>query len=71
MMIISKIKVGGSRAKSISDCLPFDGAIHANNIGLARGLWVLLDSAQVEISELASMEQEIHVLVKELSSNSS
>lgn len=55
----------------ISNCLHFDGAIHANTIGLTGGLWVLLDSAQVEISELASMEQEIHVLVKELSSNSS
>lgn len=55
----------------ISNCLHFDGAIHANTIGLTGGLWVLLDSVQVEILELASMEQEIHVLVKELSSNNS
>lgn len=69
VMIISKTKVGGARAKSISDHLPFNGAIHANTIGLTSGLWVLWDSTQVEISELASTEQEIHVLVKVLSSN--
>lgn len=69
MIIILETKVGGSRTKSISDCVPFDGAIHANTVGLASGLWVLWDSTQVEILELAFTEQEIHVLIKVLSSN--
>ena len=44
ILIVSKTKVSGVRAKDIIDRLPFDGAIHANNIGLTRGLWVLWDS---------------------------
>lgn len=35
------------------------------------GLWVLWDSNQVEVSELSSIEQEIHSMVMDLSSNSS
>ena len=41
IMIITETKVCGNRAKKISDRLPFDGAIHAYNIGFSRGLWVL------------------------------
>lgn len=58
VMIISKTKVGRARAKSISNHLPFNGAIHANTIGLTSGLWVLWDSTQVEISELASQSRK-------------
>nr|XP_023880427.1 uncharacterized protein LOC111992798 [Quercus suber] len=62
-MIITETKVCGDRAKRIADRLPLDGAIFANPIGLSGGLWVLWDSNQVEISELSSTEQEIHVVV--------
>ena len=44
ILIVSETKVSGARAKDIIDRFPFDGAIHANNIGLTRGLWVLWDS---------------------------
>lgn len=71
IMIITETKISGLRAKNITDQLQFDGAIHANNIGFSGGLWVLWDSTQVEISELSSSEQEIHTLVRDLSSNSS
>ncbi|XP_023874018.1 uncharacterized protein LOC111986582 [Quercus suber] len=71
VMIIIETKIGGPRPKAISDRLPFDGAIHMETIGLAGGLWVLWDSSQVEVSELASTEQEIHAIVKVISSNSS
>lgn len=63
--------MSGFRAKEIIDRLRFDGAIHANNIGYSGGLWILWDSTQVEVSELSTMEQEIHAIVKDLSSNAS
>ena len=61
-MVISETKVSGERAKRISDRINLDGAIFANSIGLSGGLWVLWDSDQVEITELASTEQEVHVI---------
>lgn len=69
IMILTETKIRGPRAKAISNRLPFDGAIHTKTIGLARGLWVLWDSSQVEVLELASTEQEIHAIVKVISSN--
>ena len=71
IMIITKTKTSGLKAKNITDRLQFDGAIHANNIGFTGGLWVLWDSTQVEVSELSSTEQEIHTMVRDISSNSS
>lgn len=68
-MVITETKVSGLKAKEITDRLHFDGAIHANNFGFTGGLWVLWDSARVEVFELASTEQEIHVIVKDISSN--
>ena len=67
ILIITETKVSGTRAKNITDQLPFDGAIHANNIGLTGGLWVLQDSGQAKVIELSSTEQEIHAIVKDLS----
>nr|POE76376.1 hypothetical protein CFP56_38007 [Quercus suber] len=63
ILIISETKVSGVRAKGIIDRIPMDGVIVANSIGLSRGLWVLWDSRQVELTELSSTEQEIHALV--------
>lgn len=63
MMIISKTKVGGLRVKGITEQLPFDGAICTNTIGLSGGLWLLWDSNRIEVTELTSTEQEIHVLI--------
>lgn len=71
IMIITETKISGQRAKDISDRLPFDRAIHANNIGFSGGLWVLWDTTQVVVPELSSTEQEIHTLVRDLSSNNS
>ena len=71
IMIITETKISGQRAKDITDQLHFDGVIHANNIGFTGGLWVLWDSTQVEIFELSLFEQEIHTLLRDLSSKSS
>ena len=69
MMIITETRVGGDRAKEITDRLPFDGAIHADTVGYAGGLWLLWNSNLVTVSQMASTEQEIHAVVKVLSSN--
>lgn len=71
IMIITETKISGQRAKDITDRLHFDGAIHANNTGFTGGLCVLWDSTQVEIFELSLSEQEIHTLLRDLSSKSS
>ena len=63
IMIISETKTSGKRAKGIADRLPLGVAIFANTIGLAGGLWLLWDSTQVDIVEVSSTEQEIHVVV--------
>lgn len=63
MMIISETKVGGLRAKGITERLPFDGAICTNTIGLFGGFWLLWDSNRIEVTELTSTEQEIDVLI--------
>ena len=69
IMVVMETKIGGARAKEITDRLPFDGAIHMNTIGYARGLWLLWNSDKVDITELANIEQEIHVEVKVRFSN--
>ena len=63
MIIISKTKVGGLRAKDIVERLPFDEAICTSTIGFTRGLWLLWDSNCIKVTELTTIEQEIHVLI--------
>ena len=38
MVIMTETRIGGMRAKDITDRLPFDGAIHTDTIGYAGGL---------------------------------
>ncbi|XP_050242062.1 uncharacterized protein LOC126691020 [Quercus robur] len=64
-------RVGGERAKELIDRLPFDGEIHTDSMGYAGGLWVLWNSDRVEVSSLANIEQEIHIMVKVRFSNAS
>ncbi|XP_030940291.1 uncharacterized protein LOC115965260 [Quercus lobata] len=69
IMIIMETRIGGARARDITDKLPFDGAIHTDTLGFAGGLWLLWNSDRVQVHQLAMSEQEIHVLVKVLPSN--
>ena len=64
IFVVMETKLGGTRAKQITDRLPFDGAIHTDTIGFARGLWLLWDSSKVEVFLLSKTKQEIHVSVK-------
>ena len=59
-----EMKLGGDKAKAITDRLPFDGTIHTNTIGYSSGLWLLWNSELVKVELLAKTEQEIHVEVK-------
>ena len=69
IMIIMETHIGGDRARDITDRLPFSGAIHTDTIGFAGGLWILWNSDRLQITQMAMSEQEIHVLVKVISSN--
>lgn len=41
IFVVMETRIGGERAREITDDLPFDGAIHTDTIGYAGGLWVL------------------------------
>ena len=41
IMVITKTSMSGARADEIIESLPFDGAVVANTIGFARGIWLL------------------------------
>ena len=66
LLVIAETQLGGDRAKEITDCLPFEGAIHFETIGHSGGLWLLWNLNMVEVVQLAITEQEIHVEVKEI-----
>ena len=44
LLVIMETRLGGDRAKEITDRLLYDGAIHTNTIGHAGVLWVLWNS---------------------------
>ena len=62
-------KLGGNRAKLVTDRSLFDGAIQTKTIGLSGGLWLLWNADKVLVEELAKIEQEIHVEVNVRASN--
>ena len=49
-------KVGGERAREISDHLPFDGGIHTDTIEYVGGLWMLWNLDRVEVNPLSNTE---------------
>ncbi|XP_075651072.1 uncharacterized protein LOC142621645 [Castanea sativa] len=69
MLVVMETKVGGDKAREITDRLPFDGVVHTDTIRYAGGLWLLWNSDRVEVTLLTTTEQEIHVTVKVRNSN--
>ena len=69
--VVMEMRIGGERAREITNRLPFNGAIHTDTIGYAGGLWVLWDLDRVDLSPLAKTEQEFHLEMKVRASNSS
>ena len=57
-------KLGGDRAKAITNKLSLDEAIHTDTIGYSSGLWLLWNSDLVEVELLTKTKQEILVEVK-------
>ncbi|XP_065619003.1 uncharacterized protein LOC136063048 [Quercus suber] len=69
IFMVMKTRLGGERAKEITDRLPFDGAIHMATIGYTGGLWVMWNLDKVEVTQMANIEQEIHVSIEVRSSD--
>lgn len=70
ILVLMETRIGGEKAREISSKLPFYGATHTDTIAYAVGLWMLYNSDRVELTTLSSTEQEIHVVVKIISSSS-
>ena len=64
ILVIMETRVGGDRAREITNSLLFNGAFHIETIGYAGGLWVLWNADRVDLAMLSSIEQEIHAEVK-------
>ncbi|KAL0017305.1 hypothetical protein SO802_004374 [Lithocarpus litseifolius] len=64
ILVLMETRIGGERARGITDRLPFENAIHTDTIGLAGGLWMLWNLERVDVTPLSSTEQEIHAVVK-------
>ena len=56
ILVVMETKLGGSKAKEVTNRLPFDRAIHTETIGYSGGLWLLWNEDKVEIEELAKIE---------------
>lgn len=41
ILVVMEIRIGGDRAREITNRLSFDGVIHTEIIGYAGGLWIL------------------------------
>ena len=69
IMVITETRMSGARANEIIESLPFDGAVVANTIRFAGGIWLLWHSDLVQVDVMASTEQEIHALIRVRSQN--
>ena len=70
VVILSETRLDGDRAHNVISKLPFDNWHTTETLGFAGGLWLLWRTDLVEVQILNSTEQEIHALVRPLSSNS-
>ena len=56
ILVVMETRVGGDRAREITNLLLFDGAFHTDSIGYAGGLWVLWNAKRVDLALLSSTE---------------
>ena len=71
IMVITKTRVSGKRAKRIAKGLPFDGFYATDTIGYAGGLWLFWNKDKAEVFILSATKQEIHASMKVCNSNTS
>lgn len=64
IMVFTKTRMSGARADEIIENLPFDGAVVADMIGFAGGIWLLWRLDLVWVDVLATTKQKIHVLIR-------
>ena len=64
ILVVMETRIGGERARGITNRLPFENAIHTDTIGLVGGLWMLWNSERVDVTPLSSTEHKIHAIVK-------
>ena len=57
ILVIMETRLGGARAKEITNRLPFDDVIHTKTVGFTGGLWLLWNSDLMEVVHLANTEQ--------------
>ena len=58
ILIVTETKIGGDRAKEITDKLPFDGAIHTDTIGYAGGLGCSRTQLQLKLITLPLLNKK-------------
>lgn len=56
IMVITKTRVVGYKAKEVIKGLPFDGYVVSKTIGFAGGIWLLWNSSMLHVEELSLME---------------
>ena len=56
VLVVMETRIGGDRAKDISDRLPFDNAIHTETMGFAGGIWLMWNADKLEVVQLAKTE---------------
>ena len=44
ILVVMETRIGGERARGITNRLPFENVVHTNTIVLAKGLWMLWNS---------------------------
>ena len=64
LMVITETRMSGARAIEMIESLPFDGSVIADTIGFAGGIWMLWRTDLVHVEVLASIEQEIHAIIR-------
>ena len=64
IMVFTETRMSGARADEIIENLPFDGAVVADMIGFAGGIWLLWCLDLVRVDVLATTEQKIHTLIR-------
>ena len=56
LMVITETRLFGARATEIIEGLPFEGAVVADTIGFARGIWMLWRSNRIQVDVLTTTE---------------
>jgi exonuclease III len=68
IVVLMETHIFGQRAVSVSSALGFDRVVCSDTVGYSGGIWLLWDSAQVQLDVLSMNPQVIHASVQVSSS---